>query len=85
MKHWSLIQPVVRLKKPKEWLCPTEEMLESPEFLAIWECIRTWDIAVPTAYDGTMGATGNHARAILEAIEKVCAILPKESECEEEG
>lgn len=50
---------------------PTPEMLETLEFNAVWECIKTWDINVPSAYDGYCGATGNHVRAILDALSKV--------------
>jgi hypothetical protein len=50
------------------WPDPTPEMLDTPEFIAIWDCIKTWDINVPDAYEGYCGATGNHVRAILEAL-----------------
>ena len=50
---------------------PTPEMLEKPEFKAIWQCIKNWDINVPEQYAGYMGATGNHVRAILDVLEKV--------------
>lgn len=50
---------------------PSEEDLKTPEFNAVWDCIKTWDIAVPEAYDGYMGAIGNHAQAILDALSKV--------------
>lgn len=54
----------------KNWPDPTPEMLESPEFNAIWNRIKTWDINVPEV-DGQglySGATGNHVRAILDAL-----------------
>ena len=51
-----------------EWLDPTPEMLLTPEFEAVWKCIRLWDINVPGAYGGYCGATGNHVRAILDAL-----------------
>lgn len=47
---------------------PTPEMLETPEFNAIWNVIKSWDIAVPGAYTGYTGAMGNHARIILDAL-----------------
>lgn len=50
------------------WPDPTPEMLKTKEFDAIWECIKKWDINVPKAYEGYCGATGNHARAILDAL-----------------
>lgn len=52
----------------REWPDPTPEMLASPEFNAIWDCIKRWDINVPDAYVGYCGATGNHVRAILDAL-----------------
>jgi hypothetical protein len=54
---------------PAAWPDPTPEMLDDPRFNAIWGVIRTWDIHVPGLYDGYMGTMGNHARAILEALE----------------
>jgi len=54
------------------WPDPTPEMLESPEFEAVWGAIKTWDIEVPgTSPPGYSGATGNHVRAILDALGKV--------------
>ena len=51
-----------------KWDDPTDRMQGTPEFNAIWNCIKTWDINVPEAYEGYCGATGNHVRAILEAL-----------------
>lgn len=56
-----------------EWLDPTSEMLQDPRFEAIWQVIKTWDINVPQAYRGYSGATGNHVRAILDAL-KGCGL-----------
>ncbi len=53
------------------WLDPTPEMLETAEFEAVWQCIKKWDIHVPGAYSGYCGATGNHVRAILDALHKL--------------
>lgn len=50
------------------WPDPTPEMLEDPIFNAIWHTIKTWDINVPAQYAGYCGATGNHARAIYDAV-----------------
>jgi hypothetical protein len=55
-------------KRTMEWKDPTREMLDDPLFNAIWDTIKRWDINVPEAYSGYMGATGNHARAIFDAI-----------------
>jgi hypothetical protein len=51
------------------WPDPTPEMLNGdPIFDAIWGVIKWWDINVPAIYSGYCGATGNHARAIRDAI-----------------
>jgi len=55
----------------REWPDPTAEMLASPEFEAIWQRIKKWDIHVPGAYVGYCGATGNHVRAILDALRAI--------------
>ena len=52
------------------WPDPSPEMLEDPKFEAIWQCIKSWDINVPEAYSGYCGATGNHVRAILDALRR---------------
>jgi hypothetical protein len=53
---------------PPSWPRPTPDMLDSPEFNAIWEAIKDWDINVPNVYAGYCGASGNHVRAILDAL-----------------
>lgn len=50
------------------WPDPTPDMLKSPQFEAVWQCIKRWDINVPDVYFGYCGATGNHVRAILDAL-----------------
>lgn len=64
MKAVSIYKPTI------DWPDPTEAMLQSPEFNAVWNVIKTWDINVPEV-DGPLysGATGNHVRAILDALE----------------
>lgn len=52
----------------EKWPNPTPEMLDSPVFEAIWRTIQRWDIAVPSAYGGYCSATGNHVRAIMDAL-----------------
>ena len=52
------------------WPNPKPEDLEAEEFNLIWNCIKSWDITVPKAYDGYCGATGNHVMAILFATGK---------------
>lgn len=51
------------------WPDPTPEMLASPEFERVWQCIKSWDINVPEVHKGYSSATGNHVRAILDALE----------------
>lgn len=58
-------------KNPIPWPDPTSEQLADPRFEAIWQVIKTWDINVPRAYRGYCGATGNHVRAILDALQQV--------------
>lgn len=53
------------------WPDPTPEQLNDPLFQAIWTAIKSWDIAVPGAYGGYCGASGNHVRNILEAVQAV--------------
>jgi hypothetical protein len=62
------VEPTVPFHKTNAWPDPTPEMLASPEFEAIWQCIKRWDINVPDAYSGYCGASGNHVRAILDAL-----------------
>lgn len=65
-------QPSSILEPTIEWPDPTPDMLESVEFDAIWNCIKTWDINVPEV-DGELyaGANGSHVRAILDALDKI--------------
>jgi hypothetical protein len=65
LPEWTLPAP-----EPIPWPDPTPGMLADPKFEAIWEAIRTWDINVPRAYAGYCGATGNHVRAILDALRR---------------
>lgn len=51
----------------RPWPDPTPEMVDSPEFEAVWQCIKDWDINVPDV-GYWHGATGNHVRAILDAL-----------------
>ena len=66
--HVDRIDDPTRDPTRAPWPGPTEAMLASPQFDAVWQCIRTWDVAVPDAYTGSCGATGNHVRAILDAL-----------------
>lgn len=75
------IAPLININAPKNpapWPDPTPEMLADPRFEAIWQIIKSWDINVPTVYSGYCGATGNHVRAILDAISRLSAPFPEE-------
>lgn len=63
-----MVVPTISEEKECDWLDPTPEMLESEDFKAIWELIKTWDINAPEAYKGYCQATGNHVRAILGVL-----------------
>jgi hypothetical protein len=52
---------VVRIDRSGSLPAPTEDMLKDALFNRIWECIKEWEI-------GGGVATGNHARAIMEAL-----------------
>lgn len=43
-------------------------------FDAVWEVIKSWDINIPGAYEGYMGANGNHVQMILDSINKAKAL-----------
>lgn len=58
-------------RKVAAWPDPTPEMLQDPKFNAVWHVIKSWDINVPEVYSGYCGATGNHVRAILDALSRV--------------
>lgn len=63
-----VLQSLMIPDNPLPWPDPTAEMQTTPEFDAVWNCIKDWDISVPQAYGGYCGATGNHVRAILDAL-----------------
>lgn len=69
----ALLTTRVHVIKPRQrfWRSPKPETLETPEFEAVWQCIKDWDINVPYAYTGYCGANGNHVRAILDALDVV--------------
>lgn len=52
---------------------PLPEELETPEFNAVWECIKKWVIATgldkdDEGFDLDGEATGNHVVAILDSL-----------------
>jgi hypothetical protein len=53
------------------WPDPKPEELDMPEFNAVWKAIKSWDINVPEVYMGYCGATGNHVKAILDALRAI--------------
>lgn len=59
---------------------PTQEQIDSPEFEAVWQAIKTWDINVPESYNGYCGATGSHVAPILNALATVSDQRVKELE-----
>jgi hypothetical protein len=58
-------------KSTNNYSDPTPNMLTDKVWLAIWEEIKTWDINVPSEYNGYTGATGNHVSAIYLAIANI--------------
>jgi hypothetical protein len=72
----TVLEQIEEIESPNQmseinhWPDPTQEMLDRPDFMAIWKCIKSWDIHVPGVYEGYCGATGNHVRAILDALEE---------------
>lgn len=69
------ILDIIQPKPEPVWPSPTPLMLTTPEFNAVWDCIKSWDINVPHVYRGYCGANGNHVRAILDAL-STARILP---------
>lgn len=63
---------------------PTAEQLASPEFEAIWQVIKSWDVNVPEFYEGYCGGNGSHVALILNALTSAGALpssdLPKGGE-----
>lgn len=46
----------------------TSAQFASPEFEAVWQAIKSWDVNVPEFYEGYCGATGSHVAVILNAL-----------------
>lgn len=55
---------------PHDLPAPTREMIYTPEFEAVWQCIKGWVIKESSA-GMSCGAMGSHVRAILDALAKV--------------
>lgn len=47
---------------------PTSEQMETPEFKAVWNCVKSWDVNVPEFYNAYCGANGSHVMLILNAL-----------------
>lgn len=50
---------------------PTKSEMESKEFEAIWNLIKTWDLNVPEYYSGYTSGNGSHVKLILDALKPV--------------
>jgi hypothetical protein len=50
---------------------PTPAELQSPLFEAIWQAIKSWDVNVPSEYEGYCGSSGNHVCVILDALKSI--------------
>jgi len=82
----AAIEDLRALRNRIEWTDPTPEMRITPAFEAVWQAIKRWDINVPGAYVGYEGATGNHVRAILDALNKAhCLTSPELISCMKEN
>lgn len=57
---------------------PTEEILCTDTFEAIWQCIKSWDIGVPEYYHGHTGAMGNHVMLIIQALVNAGVLNPRQ-------
>ncbi|MDM9556027.1 hypothetical protein QU926_20655 [Pseudomonas asiatica] len=55
----------------KEMPNPTEADLSSPEFEAIWQVVKTWDINVSTHYEGYCSGNGSHVKMILDSLAEI--------------
>lgn len=58
---------------------PTSKDLISPEFNAVWEAIKKWDIERNYG-EGYSGATGTDVMIILNALRKINMPQPKNLE-----
>ena len=74
------------METKREWPDPTPEMVESEEFNAVWDCIKTWEINVPGI--DAAGVNGNHVQAVLDSLKEFlycpgcgCSIDPYKPEC----
>lgn len=66
----------------ENWRDPLPEELNTPEFNAVWECIKNWDIGLPfdihiSGGQIYSGATGNHVVAILDSLRNAGVLKEK--------
>jgi hypothetical protein len=53
---------------------PTEQEINSPEFSAIWQLLKKWDISTHLDSNGKRyytGGNGSHVKMILDALKPV--------------
>lgn len=55
----------------KEKPSPSNSEINSDEFIAIWNVIKTWDIKVPEYDIGYMGANGSHVKLIMDSLKPI--------------
>lgn len=55
----------------KPMTSPSRSEIDSDEFNALWEIIKTWDISVPEYYSGYTGGNGSHVKLILDGLRSV--------------
>lgn len=67
------MSPLPHYKPPfkKNMPSPTKEEMESEEFNALWDIIKTWDINFPEYYSGYCGGNGSHVKVLLDALKPV--------------
>lgn len=49
---------------------PSQKEIERPEFEALFQLIKDWDINVPDYYTGYSSGNGSHVKLILDAIKQ---------------
>ena len=54
---------------------PTAEDLASPEFEALWQKLKTWDVNVPEYYSGYTGLNGSHIKIIIDTLRNAGLII----------
>ncbi len=64
---------------------PLPEELNTPEFNAVWDCIKHWDIGIlqniyPDGGRTYGGATENHVVAILDALRQAGCLKENKNE-----